>query len=74
MKISFSSIIYNNYIRSINFFLILSKRGVRVAISQNWALEILKYARQIEAFSIPDHLALTVFMEVVLTLYRAVPV
>ena len=46
--------------------------GVRVAISQNWALEILKYARQIEAFSNPDHLALTVFMEVVLTLYRAV--
>ena len=27
MKISFSSIIYNNYIRSINFFLILSKKG-----------------------------------------------
>ena len=27
MEISFSSIIYNNYIRSINFFLILSKKG-----------------------------------------------
>ena len=43
--------------------------GVRVAISQNWALEILKYACQIEAFLIPDHWTLTIFMEVVLTLY-----
>ena len=48
------------------------KKHVRVAISQNECLGILRYAPQIEGFWIPDWLQLSQFMGQKFDLYRTV--
>ena len=47
-----------------SFFYFVQKKDVRGAISQNLAMEFLQDVPQINAFGIPDHMALTDFMDV----------